>query len=236
MRDDEFLDRPASLLQRSREEVRARHGSRDRCPNAGGIRRPTEQFQDLGLEATDEPRRIVAARADAAQFELPALVPSVVAVRHAEPMRHRRQKDDPAIPALYPNGKSNRRLIRSANADASVSARVGSGRSQSESTIPWTTRYPSCSAASTELGQQRSRVRIDRFMAFDPPEASVSVSLIAERGDEDPFQHLHAIEQARAFRREQLPDVSPPLCTRAGGRVAGQAFEGSDPPDGTHDR
>src|SRR5208282_3254835 len=45
-------------------------------------------------------------------------------------------------------------------------------------------------------GDELARVGVDRLVALDPTEPGVAVPLVAERGDEDPFQHLDPPLQA----------------------------------------
>ena len=62
--------------------------------------------------------------------------------------------------------------------------------SQSESTMPCSTRKPRCSARCGRAQQYLPAEGVDGLMALDPPEPGVPVTGVAEAGHQHPFERL----------------------------------------------
>src|SRR5208283_779651 len=98
--DEELVDGPRPGADLRGEEVGAREGPRKEGADPLRIPGGAEEREDLRLEPSHEPGRVVPAGTDAAELELAVLVVAVVAVRDPEAVRHRRQEDQPAVPSL----------------------------------------------------------------------------------------------------------------------------------------
>ncbi len=199
MRDHQLLHGPSPARHLLREPVGPPERPRQEGPELVGGPGGPEQVEQLSLEPADERRRVVPAAADPSELELPVLVEAVVAVRYPEPVRDGREEDDPAVPPLVAERQVGP-LAHLSGERLRVGRLVRVDRREPERVDdPVDDAVPCRLGRRDETGEQFAGVGVDRLVALDPSEAGVPVPLVAERGHEDPLQHLDASDEARPF-------------------------------------
>src|SRR5881397_3939549 len=178
LREDELVDRDRAVEDALRGPSQDVDGLRDVLAELRGGRREAELSEHRLLADVDELRGVVFAEFDPAELELVVLEEAVVAVQRADAGRLAREEHDPLVAALEFDRETDGAGDVLADFFDWIRVRLGTQPDGIDDAVDHlvAVRFRDLHRADEDV----PRVCVDCFMTFDPAEAGVRISLIAE--------------------------------------------------------